>query len=124
MSLREQRNKSREAIIEGRFINHVLTHEAKELDADIKKRISGFDSPEWADYQFKAIENKLRYTHLKRHRYLDMKNRKSERGTRKKKFYNIHNRVLYGHANEIVKELTVGLTDGVREQMAQLGPID
>ena len=123
MSLRDQRNKTKEAIIEGRFITHVLEKEGKELNADIGRRVAGFSSALWDNRNFSVDENTLHYTHLKEHRFVDMKSRRSARGKKAKIFYAIHNRPLFGHANEIIKELTVGLTDGVREQMAQLGDL-
>jgi hypothetical protein len=122
MSLRQERNKTREAILEGRFISQVLAKEGKELDNDIKARINsaGFDSSFWGNRNFTVNENTMTYTHLRQHRFIDMKSRSSLLGKRRKKFYAIHNKPIYGHANEIVKELTVGFTDGVREQMMQL----
>lgn len=124
MALREERNKTREAIIEGRFITHVLTNEGQAMNTDIGKRVAGFSSALWDNRNFKVDDNRLTYTHLKQHRFLDMKNRTSKRGKRRKIQHAVHNKPLYGHANEIIKELTVGLTDAVREQMAQLGPLD
>lgn len=120
MSLRKQRNDTREAILEGRFITHVLKKVGDDMNADIDKRISGFSSSFWVDKTMTTNKNVLTYRHQREHRFIDMRSRKSLRGNRRKRFYAIHNRPIYGHANEIVKELTVGFTDGVREQMKQM----
>ena len=120
MSLRDQRNKTREAILEGRFISHVLSQESKDLDQDIGSKVANFNSSFWADRNFSVHENTMTYVHLKQHRFVDMKVRDSARGRKSKVFHNVHNRLLFGHANEIVKELTVGFTDGVRDQMMQM----
>lgn len=120
MNLREQRNNTHEAILQGRFITHVLQQAGKDMDADIIKRMSEFTSELWQNRDMSVNKNVLSYTHLRQHRFIDMKSRSTLRGKIRKKFYAIHNRPLWGHANEIVKQLTVGFTDGIREQMMQL----
>ena len=120
MSLRDQRNKTREAILEGRFITQVLQRNAGELDADISGRISGFASPFWTERNFSVNENVITYTHKRGHRFVDMKTRVTATGNRRKGFHNVHNRPVYGHANEIIRDLTVGYTDAVRAEMEKL----
>lgn len=120
MSLRQKRNDTREAIIEGRFITHVLQGEARELDQDIEKRTSGFNSPFWKDRRFTVTGNRLSYQHARGHRFVDIRTRQSEKGIRKKRSYQVHNKPIFGHANQIVKEISFGLTDAVKEQMMDM----
>jgi hypothetical protein len=120
MSLRQERNNKAEAILEGKFITYVLEREASDLDQDIKGRLGYFTSSFWQDRSMAVNNNTLTYLHLKQHRYVDMRTRDSLLGKRRKHFYNVHNRPLYGHANEIVKELTIGFTQGVKDQLMQM----
>jgi len=43
MSLREQRNKTASAILEGKFIAQTLLNESKDIDADINKSMHQAD---------------------------------------------------------------------------------
>lgn len=113
MNLRQNRNSQRDAVLEGRFIAHVLENEAVDINQDIGKRVAGFQSAFWKERTFTVRENRLIYAHRKGYRFVDMKTRDSKKGVRRKRNYTVHNRVLYGHANEIVKELSVGFTDAI-----------
>jgi hypothetical protein len=120
MSIRENRNREYEAIIEGRFITHVLQKNSEEIDDDITKRVAEFGSPLWDKRSFGVNANTLTYIHLKQHRFVDMKSRKSLRGKRNKRSHAVHNKPLYGHANEIIRDLTVGLTQAVKDDMMRM----
>lgn len=113
MNLRQVRNERRDAVLEGRFITHVLEKEAVDINKDIGQRVAGFQSSFWKERTFTVRENTLTYAHKRGHRFVDMHSRKTKKGVRRKRNYTVHNRPLYGHANAIVKELTVGLTDAV-----------
>lgn len=120
MSLRAQRNQTKGAILDGRFVDHVLSKNAKILDANIKKGMVGFQSSFWSQRNFNVSGNILAYTHLKQHRFADMKTRQTKHGRIRKKHYQIHNKPVFGIASEIVRELTFGFTDALKAELMQL----
>lgn len=120
MSLLEDRQKTATAIAEGRFIAQVLGDSATELDKDISERMNSFSSSFWAQRNFAVQNTTLTYTTLKQHRFIDMKNRQTKGGVQTKKRYQIHNRPIYGHLNNIVREVSFGFTDAIKSKFFQL----
>lgn len=124
MDIREKRNQTAKEILEGRFVKSVLSKESKELPKDLQKRIykSGLSSEDWwSKVSFSVIgKNNLEYRHLKKHRFMDMKTRNTKEGKIRKKSYPIHNKMIYFHLNDIIRELTIGFTDTIINEMKSL----
>lgn len=120
MSLLQERQQTATAIAEGRFVAHVLRQAAVELDADIEKRMSSFSSAFWRNRNFAVNNTTLTYTTLKKHRFLDMKTRQTNQGPKTKKRYEIHNKPIFGHLNNIIREINIGFTDAVKAKFMQL----
>lgn len=120
MSLLEDRSKTAKAIAEGRFISYVLKEEAKELEADISERMVSFSSSFWDARNFSEKENTLTYTTTLVHRFQDMKTRQTKNGIIKKKRTEMHNKPIFGHLNNIARELSVGFTDAVKARFMVL----
>lgn len=121
MSLRTERNKRAQEILEGKFIAKVLHEESIEIDANINKIVSSFKSPFFKDKSFSVRNsNTLEYRHKKQMRFVDMKTRATKSGTVKKKRHIIHNRIIYGHLNNIARELSVGFTDAIINEIQKL----
>lgn len=120
MSLLEERKKTAEAIAKGRFIDDVLLRQSKELDQDIQQRMSSFSSTFWRARNFSVSDNVLTYTTKKVHRFADMRTRQTQSGTVTKKRYQIHNRPIFGHLNNIARELSIGFTDAVKAKFKAL----
>ena len=111
-------------ILEQRFIRSVLRNTASEIDDAQKQYMSGrgFEKNEWYSGRgFTVSENTMTYSHLSKHRFVDMKYRNSKKGkTKKKTAHPVHNRIIYGHYNNIIKELHFGFTEAVKEEMRNL----
>lgn len=120
MGLLEQRQKTAEAIAKGRFVKHVLSQESKAIDKNVKENMSGFNSSFWSQRNFSVTNNKLTYTTLKQHRFVDMKTRLSTAGLSKKKRHVIHNKPIFGHLNNIIRELNIGFTEAVKSKFIAL----
>ena len=123
MSLIQNREQLSEQILEGRFIRKVLQGTSKDIDQAQRKYMSGrgFENNNWyAGRGFMVTENTLGYTHLKKHRFVDMKTRTSKKGTNRKKTHRIHNKIIWGHYNNIIKELHFGFTAAVKEELRNL----
>ncbi len=124
MSLRQNRNDTSRAIAEGRFIKKVLQEEGLDINLDIQSKINqfGFKSGFWSEREFSVTGsgNTLQYRHLKVHRFVDIKTRESTKGRKPKKRYPIHNRIIYGHLNNVARELMFGFTEAVIDEMLNM----
>ena len=123
MSLAQTRDRFSQDILEKRFIKKTLQDVSQDIDKAQRNYMSsrGFENNDWFnDRGFKVSEGQLDYTHLKKHRFVDMKMRDSQKGKRRKKSHPIHNRILWGHYNNIIKELHFGFTHSVQEQLMKI----
>lgn len=114
--------KTTDEILKGRFAKRVFTDTAVDIDKAQTKYMNsrGFESPEWNDRTFQTSSSALVVQHLGRHRFVDMKTRNSKAGKKRKKSHPIHNKIMFGNYNNIIRELKYGYTDAVVEQMKSL----
>ena len=109
-------------ILKGRFIKRVFSENSVYIDKSVSKEITtrGFESAEWGDRSFTISDSALTYQHLGRHRFVDMKTRNTKKGKIRKKNHPIHNRIVFGHYNNIIRDLKYGFTDAVKEELKTL----
>lgn len=122
MSLLTKRSQpNNEELLQQRFIARILQEEGQNISkaqVDIMSS-SGFTNQDWfSKRSFDVNNNVLRYEHLKKHRFVDMSSRKTRNGRITKKSYPVHNRILFGHANNIVFRLSVEYTRRMKEMLA------
>ena len=123
MNLIESRENLSDQILEGRFIRRVLQDTSKDIDQAQTAYISGrgFENNDWnSGRSFTVNQNELGYTHLKKHRFVDMKTRSSSQGKKRKKSHPIHNKIIWGHYNNVIKELHFGFTHAIKEELRNL----
>lgn len=122
MSLRTERNDTHRLILENKFIEKTLRAESLEINQDIDLRMSsaGFSSDFWNDKEMTITGNTLEYRHKKQHRFVDMRTRNTKEGKIRKENHPIHNRVIYGHLNNIARELSFGFTDAAIQELQSL----
>lgn len=109
-------------ILQGRFIKRVLSDTSVDIEHAITDKMNerGFDSDFWDKRTFKVSDSVMTYQHLLQHRFVDMRTRNSSRGKRRKKSHPIHNRIIFGHYNNIVRELLFGYTEEVINELKSL----
>ncbi len=123
MKLLDKRKDSKDAILKGIFVRRELQEEAQDIKADQTSLMQrrGFKTSNFYSKRTMSVDDTaLRYDHLAKHRFVDMRRRNTLSGSKKKKSHPIHNRILYGHANNIVKRLSFGYTSAVIEEMKLL----
>ena len=111
--------------LKSKFISQILHEEGMEIEQAqrLKMVSSGFTSPELLnDRNFSTNDTELQIQHLARHRFIDMKSRNTKSGRIKKKGYPIHNKILFGHANNIVRRLSFGYTEATKELLLKDTP--
>ncbi|HLS11792.1 MAG TPA: hypothetical protein VK050_06485 [Flavobacteriaceae bacterium] len=103
------------------FTKKILKEEAKNIESKQTQVMAKnrFESAGWYAFrEYSANDTTLRYTHTPEHRFIDMKSRKTKKdGKKKKKHYPIHNRILFGHMNNIIRRLQFEYTDGIKKQL-------
>ena len=121
MNRLERRKASQEnLILEQRFIRTVLREEGDDMKGEQTKKMSGagFASRElFTDRKIDVTDTTLSFEHLMKHRFIDMKRRRTSKGVISKKNYPIHNRLLFGCANNMVRRISFGFTESTREIM-------
>lgn len=104
--------------IEQKYIERVLKEEATNIlraqDKVIARRNVRREVPEIGRRTFTISNGQATFTHPLRQRFIDMKYRKGER----QKAVPIHNKIVYSHFNKIVRRMAFGLTDDVRQLIA------
>lgn len=119
----ENREQLSNQILEGRFIRRMLQDTAKDIDTAQRSFISGrgFENSDWNTARgFNVTQNELGFTHLKKHRFVDMKTRNTKSGKVSKKNHPIHNKIIWGHYNNVIKELHFGFTNAIKEELRNL----
>ncbi|AFR35905.1 hypothetical protein [Riemerella anatipestifer] len=131
MGLLDER-KTDVGVIEGRFIKAKLQQYGEDVLKSSKKhrRINRFSSSKWDTGSISVSDNAVDYRILAPMRFVDMKTRKSRgytRGTRKipggkkkKKNYPVHNKPTMVHKKFLVKSLSFGFTEEVKQQFRAL----
>lgn len=120
MNLIETRKANHEEIIKGRFIRKVLAEASQDINKAVREKTAGFRSQFWGNRTFTVTDTQLDYSHLRQHRFVDMRSRNTKDGKVKKKSHPIHNRIIMGHYNNIVREMKFGFTDAVKQQLKSL----
>ncbi|OIQ22052.1 MAG: hypothetical protein BM557_01350 [Flavobacterium sp. MedPE-SWcel] len=109
-------------MLKGRFVKRVLSTQATAINlAQVKYMASNnFTSSDWInDRGFTTTETALEYSQKLKHRFVDMKTRKNSKGNKKRKVQHpIHNKIIWGHYNNIVRELAHGYTEAVKEELS------
>ncbi|MFL9844754.1 hypothetical protein [Flavobacterium rhizosphaerae] len=110
-------------ILEGRFIRRVLTDYSNDVNLAQVQYIGShnFSNADWiSDRTFDVQENALQYSQKLKHRFVDMKFIGQGEARHKKKAHPIYNRIMWGHYNNIVRELAYGFTEAVKEDLRKL----
>ena len=123
-NLLQKRSDATDDIIKGRYIRKVFIDTAKDIDSSQRKLMEsrGFQNDDWfTGRSFNVTDNALEETHLKKHRFVDMKNITSKKeGRHTKKNHPVYNRIIWGHYNNVIREMAFGFTEAVKEQLRTL----
>lgn len=108
-------------VLKGRFVRRALATTANDIDKQVRQKVSGFRSTFWNQRTFTVTDNVMYYEHMKQNRFLDMRTRERKDGSkRKKKNRIVHNRIVFGNYNRLVRELAYGFTEAVKNEIRQL----
>jgi len=114
-----------ETLIKQKFISRILREEGENIRKAQTQVMAqrGFTSREFfSNRRFTNTNNTLTYTHLPKHRFVDMSSRQTKEGKIKKVAHPIHNKILMGHANDIVFRMGVEYTSRMKEMLLKEFP--
>lgn len=110
--------RSNTKLLEDRFIQKILSeegHNIKQAQIDLMAT-RGFSSPElFSNLTTQVTGTTMVHTHDVRHRFIDMRTREVKGIKKKKKSHPIHNRILFGHMNNVVRRLSFEFTQDMKE---------
>ena len=108
-------------VLKGRFVRRALATTANDIDKQVRQKVSGFRSTFWNQRTFTVTDNVMDYEHMKQNRFLDMRTRERKDGSKgKKKNRIVHNRIVFGNYNRLIRELAYGFTEAVKNEIRQL----
>jgi hypothetical protein len=119
----EANDKKLDDVLEGRFIRRTMQTAATDINqAQVKYMGShGFSNPNWiTGRSFQASESALNYSQFLKHRFVDMKKISKKMKQHKKKSHPIYNKIIWGHYNNIIRELSFGFTETVKAELRSL----
>ena len=116
---------NRDTLAERRFVQLTLDEEGKEIVAAHKAAMQRFLDQRTGDtasalrmhVKASGMGGELQITHLARQRFLDMKTRQTSSGKKRKHAFPIHNRIVFGQFNSIIRRLKVGFTEEVKRSL-------
>lgn len=113
-----QRRKDDDVPIFRAFAERTLKEHAEKMKQAQDRKMAGFSSAFW-DTQRSIITNaqSLILKHPLPERFVDMKTRAVDGVKKPKKHHEVHNRIIMGHYNGIMRDLTYGLTENVKAQI-------
>jgi len=113
-------------VLKKRFIKRVLTQEGNSILSEQKKRMQeySFQNPNFSRTNLNVSDFVATFTFAKLHRLVNIKTRKTRQGVIAKKAYPIYNQLVFGHLNNIIKEISFGFTDAVIHEMKKLEQMD
>ncbi|UOB16571.1 hypothetical protein [Abyssalbus ytuae] len=106
-------------VLEQKYIERVLKDESTEINRAQERLISRFNVkkyvPEITQRKFRVVGTRLESTHPIRERFIDMRRTS---GVRQRPIP-LHNKVIYGHFNNIINKLAYGLTEEIKQTIGQ-----
>lgn len=94
-------------------VERTLKERSRKMKQAQDRGMSGFNSEIWRQHHYISDDHSLVLTHRLEHRFVDMKTRTSKGDKKKKKRHEIHNRIIMGNYNGIMKDLIYGAADEV-----------
>ncbi len=124
MNVLDKRKDKGNEILKGRFVRKVLQENARDLDQATFKKMKerGFKTPDFfTGRTFSVSDIEMKYEHFAKHRFVDMRTRETKGTRKKKKSHPIHNRIVWGHYNNVVRELAFGFTQEIKNELSKIG---
>ncbi len=109
-------------ILKGRFISRILREEGQNIEQAKLKAVSLFASRNRFSAQYSNNDSTLTMTHPIALRFIDMKTRNTKEGKIRKQAHPVHNKILFGHANNVVRRLSFEFTTETKEMLLKAFP--
>ncbi len=104
--------------LEGKFILRSVKEVIPDLKSEMASNMQSFTTNR--EGKFEATEKGLVFRHARTNRFIDMRKRQTNNGMVTKKNYPIHNKPLFGYANEIVWRISFGFTQKAKDELMKM----
>ncbi len=104
-------------VLKGRFISRILREEGQHIEQAKQKVVSTFASRNLFAARYTNNDSTLTMTHPIALRFIDMKTRNTKKGKVRKKAHPVHNKILMGHANNVVRRISFEYTSEMKEML-------
>lgn len=104
-------------ILKGRFISRILREEGQNIEQAKLRAVSQFTSRNNFAAQYTNNDTTLTMTHPMVLRFIDMKTRNTKKGKIRKKSHPVHNKIIFGHANNLVRRISFEYTSEMKEML-------
>jgi uncharacterized protein (UPF0335 family) len=112
-------SRTNKRIIEAKYIDEVLREEAINIKQEQNDVFNDFKEGGFGTIKsqraFSVANNTLSHRHLIRQRFIDMKRIKGKG----QKPVPVHNKIIWGHFNNIIFKLAYGFTEDVKQSIAR-----
>ena len=98
-------------------MSRILREEGQNIEQAKLKAVSAFTSRNNFAARYTNDETKLIMTHPIELRFIDMKTRQTKEGKIRKKAHPVHNKIVMGHANNIVRRGSFEYTSAMKETL-------
>lgn len=122
MDLLEDRKVTSDSPIFKANMERLLKEHARKMDATQNEGYSVFSDPSFHGRSYSTDGDSLTYTQSALYRFVDMKKLRypgSQNQYKRKKVYNFHNRIIMGHYNGLMKDLTYGAAEEVKADLLE-----
>lgn len=104
-------------VLKGRFISRILREEGQNIERAKQKVVSTFASRNMYAAQYTNTDSTLTMTHPMVLRFIDMKTRNTKTGKVRVKSHPVHNKIVFGHANNVVRRASFEYTSAMKEML-------
>ncbi len=101
-------------------MERILKEHSRKMDASQQAGYSGLSDPAFRGRSYSTDGDSLTYTQSALYRFIDMKKLRypgTQTQYKRKRVFAFHNRIIMGHYNGIMKDLTYGAAEEVKADM-------
>lgn len=114
----------KERDLESLFISRILREEAENIEAAKMRQVAKFTASFRFASRYNVRGGDMEMTHPKVLRFIDMKTREVKGIKKRKRAHPVHNRIIFGHANNVVRRVSFEFTSEMKEMLMKEFPVD
>lgn len=110
--------------LESLFISRILREEAENIEQAKRREVAKFTRNHRFISRYNITGGNMEMTHPKPLRFIDMKTRMVGNEKKRKKRHPVHNKIIWGHANNVVRRISFEFTSEMKEMLLKEFPMN